>query len=73
MRLVEAQQECLLPDRFGISSTVTGGLNDAAAMVAIGTRVDEVGTLIAIVAPSICVGMLVGATSSNCIAPRLIW
>jgi len=46
VQLVEAQQECLLPDLFGISSTVTGGLNDAAAMVAIGTWVDEGGTLI---------------------------
>jgi hypothetical protein len=46
VRLVEAQQECLLPDLFGISLTVNGGLYDAAAMVAIGTRIDEVGTLI---------------------------
>jgi len=29
-----------------MSLTVTGGWNDAAAMVAIGTRIDEVGTLI---------------------------
>jgi hypothetical protein len=29
-----------------MSTTVTGGWNDAAAMVAIGTRIDEVGTLI---------------------------
>jgi hypothetical protein len=29
-----------------MSTTVTGGWNDAAVMIAIGTRIDEVGTLI---------------------------